>query len=117
MSKAIDDVIAERKRQIETEGWTSEHDDEHDNGEMAQAASVYALCAATDRAERSVMDAFCDAKSVPYRIHSLWPWDLSWLKPKNRRRDLVRAAALVIAEIERLDRKGAMEKAHDSLNT
>jgi hypothetical protein len=27
-----------------------------------------------------------------------------WWKPKDRRRDLVRAAALIIAEIERLDR-------------
>lgn len=35
-----------------------------------------------------------------------WPlsWAKSWLKPKDRRRDLIRAAALIIAEIERLDR-------------
>ena len=34
----------------------------------------------------------------------LWPWAASWWKPKNRRRDLVRAAALIVAEIERIDR-------------
>lgn len=28
-----------------------------------------------------------------------------WWKPTNRRRDLVKAAALILAEIERLDRK------------
>ena len=38
-----------------------------------------------------------------------WPhtWDASWWKPKDRRRDLVRAGALIIAEIERLDRLDA----------
>ena len=35
---------------------------------------------------------------------SYWPWEPRWWKPKNPRRDLVRAAALLIAEIERLDR-------------
>ena len=33
-----------------------------------------------------------------------WPWHRQWWKPKNARRDLVRAAALIVAEIERLDR-------------
>lgn len=37
---------------------------------------------------------------------SLWPhsWASCWFKPTNRRRDLVKAAALLIAEIDRLDR-------------
>ena len=35
-------------------------------------------------------------------------WDSEWWKPKDRRRDLIRAGALIVAEIERLDRnKGA----------
>jgi len=34
-----------------------------------------------------------------------WPWDPKWWKPKDRRRDLVRAAALIIAEIDRHDRE------------
>jgi hypothetical protein len=33
-----------------------------------------------------------------------WPWDLKWWKPTTPRRDLVKAAALIVAEIERLDR-------------
>ena len=40
---AIDDVAAERKRQIEVEGWTAEHDDYHPPGELAQAGACYAL--------------------------------------------------------------------------
>ncbi|HCE9784511.1 TPA: hypothetical protein NH348_003290 [Pseudomonas aeruginosa] len=33
-----------------------------------------------------------------------WPWDEEWWKPKSARENLVRAGALVLAEIERLDR-------------
>ena len=32
MSKATDDVLAERQRQIEAEGWTADHDDAHGIG-------------------------------------------------------------------------------------
>ena len=87
MSRAAQDVIAERERQQTVEGWTHEHDDKHTDGEMAQAAACYAL------ARRAVS---CDG--LP-----MWPWN-RWWKPKDRRRDLVRAGALILAEIERLDR-------------
>lgn len=99
------DVLAERRRQVETEGWTAAHDDEHGNGEMAQAAAVYALCSAASPPNRAVMDEFGQYNSVPFKIRNFWPWGENWLKPKDRRSDLVRAAALILAEIERLDRK------------
>lgn len=38
-----------------------------------------------------------------------WPWTgwaTEWFKPKDDRYNLVRAAALLLAEIERLDRRG-----------
>lgn len=103
-SNAARDVLAERIRQMENEGWTHLHDDEHSDGSMAQAAACYALGAATDNPDRHVMDRF-GIEGTPYRIHSLWPWDRKWFKPHSRRRDLVKAAALILAEIERLDRK------------
>lgn len=104
---AARDVLAERRRQVSAEGWTPEHDDKHSSGQLAYAASVYALCAASSDADRSVMDEFRTYNSVPFRIRNRWPWDESWLKPTNRRRDLVKAAALILAEIERLDRKAS----------
>jgi hypothetical protein len=88
MTKAFDDVIAERKRQIDVEGWSHEHDDAHSLGELAAAGAAYAI---RDRAD----------SNPP----TFWPWDWRWWKPKDRRRNLVRAAALIVAEIERLDRK------------
>lgn len=33
-----------------------------------------------------------------------WPWADEWWKPKDRRADLVRAGALILAEIDRIDR-------------
>ncbi|MBQ1766120.1 MAG: hypothetical protein IIZ92_24935, partial [Aquincola sp.] len=40
-----------------------------------------------------------------------WPWGLKWWKPRGRRTNLVKAAALTIAEIERLDRAGTEQQA------
>ena len=85
-AQAVHDVLAERRRQIEAEGWTPEHDDHHLPNELALAAASY-VCA--------------DEGDVPLVI---WPWDWSWWKPKDRRRNLVKAGALILAEIERLDR-------------
>lgn len=90
MSKAIDDVIAERKRQIGSEDFTETHDSNHDQGRLAAAGGCYALYA----------DAFPNTGQPPPQ----WPWEDDWWKPKNFRRDMVRAAALLIAEIEKFDR-------------
>lgn len=93
---AARDVIAERQRQVETEGWTPEHDDEHAKGEMARAAACYVLVAAATLAPLKT--------AARHVVEWLWPWDARWWKPTDRRRDLVKAGALIIAEIERLDR-------------
>lgn len=87
----IGEIRDERQRQRWDEGWTPEHDDAHDKGELASAAACYALNAAPERFPDGVVPIF-------------WPWAREWWKPKTRRRDLVRAAALIVAEIERLDR-------------
>lgn len=39
---AARDVLAERQRQINVEGWTPEHDDQYTAGDMAAAAACYA---------------------------------------------------------------------------
>jgi len=94
-TRAARDVLAERRRQISGEQWSPEHDDFHEEGELADAAACYA------------------AGSIPMaqvapdsdRYVSLCPWDQSWWKPSGgRRRNLVKAGALILAEIERLDR-------------
>lgn len=95
MSKALEDISAERKRHIKEEGWTFDHDDQHAKGELAAAASCYSL----PPQQRSAYWS----NSVP----RYWPWHHSWWKPGDRRRELVKAGALILAEIERLDRASA----------
>lgn len=99
-SRAVQDVVAERRRQVDGEGWTPEHDDTHAHGEMALAAACYAISGAVPVDERSKSDTLLAA------IQFVWPrlWAWSWWKPKDQRRDLVRSAALLIAEIELIDR-------------
>lgn len=103
LTKAASDVLAERQRQIEQEGWTPQHDAEHWRGEMALAAACYASNAAAWAKYGDELPAgrYVELATPGFR----WPWDQSWWKPKSQRRDLVRAAALLLAEIERLDRK------------
>lgn len=106
---AIDDIAAERKRHVEVEGWTLGHDDAYRNGELAQAAAAYARAASYSdffRTGRKTNDKILQAYdgSRFSLLRELWPWDWSWWKPTNRRRDLVKAGALIVAEIERLDR-------------
>ncbi|MBN8294926.1 hypothetical protein JI664_23345 [Rhodobacter sp. NTK016B] len=93
----IESIAAERKRQVEGEGWTPEHDDEHAEGELGKAAACYALAAS---AETQLRFDIKRGDAAPQD----WPWDTSWWKPKDRRADLVRAGALIAAEIDRLDR-------------
>lgn len=97
---AARDVLAERERQKSVEGWSEEHDDVRTLGEMARAAATYAFIGGLPESSRG--------DAVETRLpRNFWPWSQKWLKPKDRRRDLVRAGALILAEIERLDRKRA----------
>lgn len=90
-SQALSDVAAERQRQITEEGWTPEGDDDHFEGQMADAAACYAL--------------FATEQGFSTPAH--WPWSPDWWKQSGQRRDLVKAGALILAEIERLDRAEA----------
>lgn len=107
LTQAARDVLAERQRQITAEGWTPEHDDEHDTGELAGAAACYA--GHVNARQWVIGTERDDYASEP--APDQWPWDEAWWKPKNPRRDAIRAAALLIAEIERLDRAARKEQA------
>jgi hypothetical protein len=94
LTAAARDVLAERERQISTKGWTPEHDDVHDTGELARAAACYA-----------------DPRIAFFTVggYFVWPWDSTWWKPSDRRRNLIKAGALILAEVERFDRAAQAE--------
>ncbi|UTJ46611.1 hypothetical protein NLZ15_17465 [Atlantibacter subterranea] len=85
---AARDVLAERHRQVTAEGWTPEHDDAYQNSELADAAACYAI----------------HAHNQGFSTPAHWPWAATWWKQSGARRDLVKAGALILAEIERIDR-------------
>lgn len=114
LSQAMKDVMAERDRQSSAEGWTPEHDDGHKGGELTRAAVSY--CGNAGAAMQLARDKIVPLESLNYaalvgKPPSYWPWSREWWKPKDPRRDLVRAAALIIAEIDRLDRAVKAEPA------
>ena len=87
---ALAKIIGERARQLTQEGYTPEHDDEHTEGQMALLAAAYAL----------------ESRGLGYewlaeqtrRVVKSYGWDF---KPKDPIQDLVRAGALILAELER----------------
>jgi len=90
-------IAFERKRQVEAKYWSPDHDDRLKGGELAEAAACYAM---PEKVRNTDIWDF----SVRYRI---WPWDEGYWKPtpEDRVGELVKAGALIAAEIDRLQRK------------
>lgn len=85
-SQALRDVTAERQRQQSAKGYSTQQDDTYIGGELAAAAISYI---------------------EPMEAESYWPadWHDDSFKPSDYRRNLVKAGALILAEIERIDRQ------------
>lgn len=78
-------IARERERQVAVEGWTTQHDDRHADCELVRAAQAY-------------LD--------PTGGREDWPWEAEWFKPSvDPIPNLVKAGALIAAEIDRLQRK------------
>jgi len=83
-------IAAERLRQAVKENYTDTHDDGHNASELILAAICY-----------------CEHDALGLnqgRVPDSWPWENAAWKPKDRIRNLVRAGALIAAEIDRLRR-------------
>ncbi|MBN4937064.1 hypothetical protein JY409_03275 [Stenotrophomonas maltophilia] len=90
-------IAAERERQLQAEGFTRKGDRQYRRGELASAATAYAQVAA--------MDLYCGTRGYIAGLPppSIWPWAPEWWKPVDTRRDLVRAGALIAAQIDLID--------------
>jgi hypothetical protein len=91
-------IAAERARQRTEEGWTSAHDDEYEDAQLVRAAICFA-------------EAHSGFALDGVDTESLWPWNAPFFKvdlsDAGRIRGLVKAGALIAAEIDRLQRGGA----------
>lgn len=100
-TRAVTSVVAERQRQIKAKGYTPDHDDEHANGELAAASACYARHVKS-RSWVFLQDRFDAYRNEP--VPDAWPFDAASWKPRSPREDMVKATALGLAEIERMDR-------------
>ncbi len=100
-------MLLERIRQVDKEGYDPEHDDEHVNDEIAAMAALYVM----PEAARD-----WDTTSTGYGATlSMAMLPAGWIEPRmgDRRSQcsqLVKGAAMVLAEIERGDRADAIGK-------
>ncbi len=103
-------IIAERKRQVDEEDYSLEHDDEHTGGALALAAAIYAtpelLYDKQDYAKSTVFQVVTGPSGwglkIPYDGNV--PLPNHTLSTTERIDQLVKSGALIIAEIERLQR-------------
>jgi hypothetical protein len=110
LSAAMLAVLAERQRQKTGEGWSEDHDNKHEHGELALAGAAYLFAASIVSKERRQWlrrRTPADHAGIFSTVLRLWPWNWLWWKPapnQDLRRDLVRGCALGLAELERFDR-------------
>ncbi|MDT3556322.1 hypothetical protein ROV95_09315 [Stenotrophomonas maltophilia group sp. msm1] len=90
-------IAAERERQLQAEGFTRDGDQQYRRGELAKAATAYVQLAAMD------LEAGTRRHIAWHSPAAVWPWAPEWWKPVDARRDLVRAGALIAAQIDLID--------------
>ena len=71
MRTGIELIQEERTRQVQEEGWTPEHDEEHGDGELALAAACYAI--PEDRREAKSGDTWITFRVSVAADRSKWP--------------------------------------------
>ena len=96
-------IIEERISQVAKKGYEPRHDDSHTDDELAFAAICYAT---PPRSRQNLLgwNIFFKSRLTP----GPWPWsEGSWHPSNNRKRELAKAGALILAELERLIRAEA----------
>lgn len=98
----IELIADERRRQIEEEGFDAQHDAQEDYQELAGAAVAYVF--------GNIDEEYAQ---------ELFPWDMKWWKPRDTKRNLVRAGALIAAALDRYtqqEEEGTLNQLPNSTN-
>lgn len=107
MKTGIELIADERKRQIESEGYTPQHDSEHTASEIISAAQTYLHSAdlhiLSESFEPSALWHKTNESFYWNEVKRYWPWDEKSFKPTTTLRDLVKAGALIAAAIDRIN--------------
>ena len=100
-ARGVDLIRRERQRQVEEEGYDARHDFRHTLKEFINAAIAYAIYED---------DAYVSGDDGETCCEKLWPWDKEFWKPKDRKRNLVRAGALIAAAIDKIQMEEQLER-------
>ncbi len=111
MKTGIELIAEERKRQVEKEGWSIAYDSiRHKQGELTDAALCYATVASAQLRGASVEE--WPVEMFNNDTLTDWPWEKQWYKPApNAERNLVKAGALIAAELDRIRNVDALRGA------
>lgn len=103
----IELIAGERMRQIEKEGFDAKHDHEHRNDALAIAGGIYAM---PEKARLFTSYGKDGDKENYYPL--LWPFEPKMYKPTpdDRKRELIKAGALIAAELDRMIEQENFEK-------
>jgi hypothetical protein len=101
-SRGVELIHLERLRQLQEENYNPEHDDNH----IADQLVLAAVCYATPAPLRRHPPVFSRGQGWQPSVRpEYWPSGWYWKPtPDNRVRELVKAGALIAAEIDRLTR-------------
>jgi len=100
MKTGIELISEERARQIVGEGYDQNHDSGYKKEELARAAICYAL-------PNSIRNEFLFYRAGKIINEKLWPWQYAYWKPtpENRIKELAKAGALIVAQIDLINSK------------
>lgn len=89
-------IAKERRRQIHSLGFGPKNDEQYKDNELAKAASSYLATVVSP-------DEDAEGNLSNSRVTDDWPWDEMWWDPTDDPiRNLVKAGALIAAQIDRL---------------
>ena len=94
MSKGVERIAIERKRQIEELGFDYSNDSIYSDQQLAKAAACYAV--------PESIRVFWKKSNWFNLVANLWPWSHKYWKPTpdDRIQELAKAGALIAAQID-----------------
>ncbi len=95
-------ISAERIRQVQMEVWSAAHDDGLDDFQLSNAALSYIMAALG----KHLTGFLTLDQRLVFDPKFWWPFADGWWKPTSRMKNLIKAGALICAEIDRLWRTG-----------
>ena len=105
MKTGIELIAEERQRQIDVEGYSEQHDSQHDLVEFIYAAIAYAESAKVDANSEGLDISNFELMRRKIEMGRFYPWGDSF-KPTSCLKDLIKAGALIAAAIDRLQYDG-----------